>query len=211
MFIFISSSLTRQEIVHICIYIFLRLPIPVDEPYLSNRLAWTMKMLFPRGFSANFVLFTWSLFGGVLLHGFLANFRVMLLMPVMEKQVNTAQDILDRGLIPFTRDDEYWIDHMKNSPNPVYQQLAEIAVVPKDYAELLRMLKEDLQGAGTPVYLYNILFPEEEELGDYHWSKEILQGDLPFIFWLVSNRWPLKDDLAKHILIWQQVRRIIFN
>ena len=169
-----------------------------------------MQLMFPRGFSSNLVLLTWSVFGGVLLHGLLANFRVMLIKPILEEQVDTAKDILDRKLIPVMAEGglgQYWIAHLKQSPNLVYQQLAKIAVVPEDMDELITILKEDLHGAGTHVYLSNWLWPEQEMLGSYHWSKEVLEGNSPWIVWIVNKKWPHNDDLGKHILMYQQVCR----
>ena len=84
-------------------YLF-RLPGPPHVHRVNRNITPNLHLIFPRGFSANLVLLTWSIFGGVLLHGFLANFRVMLLRPVLEKPVDTAQEVLDRGMIPVTID-----------------------------------------------------------------------------------------------------------
>ena len=73
-----------------------RLPVPAYIPYMGIRFT---PYMFPRGFSVNFVLLTWSIFGGILIHAMLANFRGMLLSPVLEEPVDTAQQILDRGMI----------------------------------------------------------------------------------------------------------------
>ena len=109
-----------------------------------------MQLVFPRGFSANCVLLIWGLFGSVLVYAFLANFRTMLLMPVLEKPVDTAQDILDRGMIPFVIDGgQFYVDVLKESPNPVYQQLAGITVIPDNYNDWLKMFKDDVQDANS--------------------------------------------------------------
>ena len=49
------------------------------------------------------------------------------------------------------------------------------------------------------------LFGDEEELGSYHFSKEPVTGILPFSFWIMNKKWPLSDDLAVHLLIFEQV------
>ena len=110
--------------------------------------------MFPMGFSANLVLLIWALVGGILLHSFLTNFRGMLLKPLYEEPIDTAQEILDRGKILETYEGGYyWVEFLEQSPNPVYQQLAERAVVPVEYEDLFEILEEDLQGAGTHVYI----------------------------------------------------------
>ena len=72
----------------------------------------------------NFVLLTWLYFGGLLLHAFLCNFTVMLMLPQYGKPIDSAQDILDRGLIPFVDwGGEYYRDHLLQSTTPAYQKL----------------------------------------------------------------------------------------
>ena len=170
-----------------------------------------MQLIFPRGFSANFVVLLWSLCGGILLHSLLANFRVMLLKPMLEKPVNTAKEILDRGMVPMTQDGaQFYVDLLRQSSNPIYQKLADRAIVPKDYDELIRFLEDDVLGAGTHVYLMNncVNFPWYS-LGDFHYSKDVLEGHSPWNVWIVNKKWPLHDQLSIHILIYQQVRKTV--
>ena len=149
----------------------------------------------------NFLLLTWGLCGGLLTHGLLANFRMMLLTPVLEEPVNTAQDILDRGMIPVTVEGgDYYLYLLQTSTNPVYQQLAQITVVPKDAEELNTILEEGVQSAGTHVYLTNDLWPDQAG------SKDKLEGKNPFHGgWIINKKWPLKDKLNQHILLYNQV------
>ena len=155
----------------------------------------------------NFLLLTWGLCGGLLTHGLLANFRMMLLTPVLEEPVNTAQDILDRGMIPVTVEGgDYYLYLLQTSTNPVYQQLAQITVVPKDAEELNKILEEGVQSAGTHVYLTNDLWPDQAALGSWYYSKEKLEGKNPFHGgWIMNKKWPLKDKLNQHILLYNQV------
>ena len=169
-----------------------RLPVPVYIHYL-NRLGWNrLGWILPRGFSANFVLLIWGLFGGVIFHGLLSNLLPIMLMIKMEEPVDTAQDVLDRGLIPIARWDGAGMikDILQRSSDPVYKQLLNITVFPENYLDQISLLKENLHGAGTHVFITNVLKIKtpgkaydvgEEELGDYHWSKEILGGSDPWI------------------------------
>ena len=69
------------------------------------------------GFAINMVLLLWCVCGGFLLHMFGANYLTILLKPVYEKPVDTAEDILDRGLKiimnPITK---AIVEDMKKSP-----------------------------------------------------------------------------------------------
>ena len=49
-------------------------------------------------------MFIEALCGGLFIYAFLANLRTMLLMPQYEAPIDSAQDILDRGMIPFVGD-----------------------------------------------------------------------------------------------------------
>jgi hypothetical protein len=203
--------------------------VPAYVSYVNKSFTYTLKKLFPRGFSANFVLLIWSVFGGVLLHGLLANFLTMLVKPMMEEPVDTAQDILDRGLIPFI--ETQMVSHirlLKESPNPAYRQLSEIVVTP---TRIKRINQSDwsmgwtesgpnsawnltlhgIQGNGTHVMLTNILLPHYEALGDWHYSKELLSGELSWFNWHLNKKWHLTEELTKHMLMYHQVCTIWFT
>ena len=130
-------------------------------------------------------------------------------MPVLEKPVDSAQDVLDRGLIPVVVDGGgYWQDFLKSSSNPLYQALGEITVVPDENAELMKILKENLHEDGTHVYLTaSSIFPEEEKLGSYHFSREVLEGAALYGVWLANKKWLLVDELGSFLLMYQQVRK----
>ena len=156
-----------------------------------------------------FVLQIWGLFGGLLVYFFLANFLTVLLRPNYEKPVNSAKDIIDRRMIPFVDDGAYFYrDYLVRSPNPLYQQLGEIVVIPKDYGEVLEMFKNDIQG-GTHVYL-GVMFSGDYEYGgyskqDYHTSKDGLEGQNPFGGNILNKAWEYSDAYNHHVLLFHQV------
>ena len=182
-----------------------RLPVPKAVSYQGNSL---MKRLFPKGFSMNFVLITWALCGGLFLYAFLANFRTVLLMPQYEKPVDSAQDILDRGLIPIL-DTPFDIYHLLHSPNSAYQKLGEIGVSFDNFDEYWKMVSEDIQGANTHVSL-TILYGYDRELfGPFHESKEVLEGKNPFAGDIVNKKWSFAEEYSCHLLIFHQVENPI--
>ena len=189
-----------------------------DVTYHGNRMG--MQLLFPRGFSANLVLLIWSVLGSVLAYGFLSMYRAMLLNPVLETPVDTAEDILSRNMTPFVHPmGQIHIDILKQSNNQDYQKLDEKYFrnlskyhdeqgdVAWDYSEedFMKILAEDVQGAGTHVYLGTDLSPQHEKFGEYHWSKEEVRGASPYNSWVVNKRWTLNEELAVHLLRFQQV------
>ena len=56
----------------------------------------------------------------------------MLMKPVYETPINTAQDVLDRGLaVIYTPGAESLVEILKNSPSNITRKLAERTIVPK--------------------------------------------------------------------------------
>ena len=83
------------------------------------------------GFASNMVLLLWCVCGGLLAHMLEANFLTILLKPVYEKPVDTALDILDRGLTVISYPGaEALVERLKNSPFYVTRTLAERTIVP---------------------------------------------------------------------------------
>ena len=172
------------------------------------------KKLLPKGFAANFVLISWSVLGGVIGYAFLANFLTMLIKPVLEKPIDSVQDIVDQGMVPITFETgwgEYYIDLLKNSPNPLYRQLAEIAITPKDGEERLKLMKERILKDGTSVYISDRIYSDELDPADFYSSKDVLEGMDPWVVWIVNKKWPLSEKLAQHILIYQQVGGLFWS
>ena len=78
------------------------------------------------------VLLLWCLCGGLLLHFFEANFLTILLKPNYEKAVDTAQEVLDRGLeVIYPPGGESMVEMWKNSADEITRKLAERTVVAK--------------------------------------------------------------------------------
>ena len=84
------------------------------------------------GFASNMVLLLWCVCGGFLVHMFEANYLTILLKPNHEKPVDTAQDILDRGLTYIlTPGKKSALAADKISPLKITRDLAERTIVSK--------------------------------------------------------------------------------
>ena len=74
----------------------------------------------------------WCVFGGFLLHFFGSVFLGILLKPNYGKPVDTAEDVLDRGLkVIKGPGSESKMEILKQSPFPITRTLAERTVVAK--------------------------------------------------------------------------------
>ena len=78
------------------------------------------------------VLMLWCVCGGLLLHMLEANYLNILLKPNYEKAIDSAEDILARGLsVIYPPGYKSTVEIMKNSPSKITRQLAERTIVPK--------------------------------------------------------------------------------
>ena len=81
-------------------------------------------------FSSRMLFLIWCVFGGFLLWFFESLFLESLLKPNYEKAVDTAQDVVDRGLKVITAPGtQSIVEMLKNSSSPVTRRLAEMTVV----------------------------------------------------------------------------------
>ena len=109
-----------------------------------------LRISFPFGFSSRMIFLIWCVCGGFLLHFFEASYLSILLKPNYEKAVDSAQDVLDRGLalisIPGR---ESLVEILKNSPSKITRELAERTIVAKVifcFIKQIHFLKMFLKG-----------------------------------------------------------------
>ena len=91
-----------------------------------------LRIRFPVGVSSRIMLLLWCISGGFLLHFYESSLLDIILKRNYEKAVDTAQELLDRGLsIISIPGKESVVEIFKNSPSYVTRTLAERTVVPK--------------------------------------------------------------------------------
>ena len=73
-----------------------------------------------------------------------------MLKPQFGQSVDSAQDVIDRGLIPFSWG-HYYKEFLIESPNPLYQHLGRQIVDFTDQATYDKMLREDVLFSNTYV------------------------------------------------------------
>ena len=91
-----------------------------------------LRIRFPVGVSSRIMLLFWCICGGFLLHFYESSLLDIILKQNYEKAVDTAQELLDRGLsVITTPGSESKLEILKNSPSYITRTLAERTVVPK--------------------------------------------------------------------------------
>ena len=145
-----------------------------------------------------------------------ANFLTILLIPNYETAVDTAQDILDRGLaVLHPPGTESLVELLKNAPDYTTRTLAERTIVCKSWAECdgwdeykgKGLIPEAVQ-TGTYVYEVGFLYPEDLVHGKWHRSKDRKGGRNPFASYMMSKKWTLEEEFNNHMLRFQQVRGV---
>ena len=72
----------------------------------------------------------WCVWGGFLLHILECNYLTVLVKPVYEKPIDTAEDIIERGIkIIYVPGTESMVETLKKSPFPLTRKLAENSYV----------------------------------------------------------------------------------
>ena len=139
--------------------------------------------------------------------GFEGNILSLMLKRVYEDPINTAQDILDRGLIILLNPGfagESWQRFLSFSDDESYRKLANKTFIPKDALEYWHTLFYHVQNNGTHVLLDNQISWLMKKTGQYHISEDEIGGILPYMGWITNKMFHLNEDLAIHFLIYQQ-------
>ena len=138
------------------------------------------------------------MFGGFILHFLLCNWLTVLLTPSYEDPVETANDLIERDIIPFYNPGgEIWRQFFAASSDPNYQEISRRLNLPKDWDEF-----EDMVGKVTSTGMYASIgtvppfwIVPEEDFKDWYRSTETIAGDFPFSVHLSNKKWPLKKVL----------------
>ena len=119
--------------------------------------------------------------------------------------MDTSEDIYSHGLIPLLRGNGVYEDILKNSPDSMLRELGEKALVTENDSKLLALLGQVMKErkyAWMTDGMIGGLRPSS-----FYISKENIGGTSPWQVWIVNKKWPLKENLAKHILRVQQVSK----
>ena len=145
--------------------------------------------------ASNLVFTIWAVFGGFILHFLLSNYLTVLLRPRYEEPVETAADLIKRNITPFyAYGGEIIRQVLAASSDPVYQELSQRLVIPKDWDE-----HDDMMRKVTSTGLFAVIgtYPDTyvvpvEEFDDWYRSSETIAGDYPCQVHLANKKWPLK-------------------
>ena len=96
-----------------------------------------------RTFASDLVFVIWAVFGGFILHFLLSNYLTVLLRPSYEKPVETAEDLINRNIIPFCAEGgEIFRQFFADSPDPIDQEISQRLLVANDWDEYEDMVSK---------------------------------------------------------------------
>ena len=172
---------------------------------MPSRAALSEKQWFPKGSSLTWTLVLWSVFGGFMLMFFNAIYLTMLMKPNYEKPIETAQELRDKGYsIIIEKSSEYYHKNLlETSPDPVYQELNQRAIVAEDAEHFKKLIIEKLNQSNTHALLRGSA-PKIDTV-KYHKVKENVKGTDPWVVWLANRKWSEREKLERHLLRCQQV------
>lgn len=149
-----------------------------------------------RSLSSNLVFTIWAVFGGFILHFLLCNYLTVLLRTDFEEPVETAEDIIDRGIIPFYIPyGQSMKQFFEDSSVPIYQNISRKIVIPKNDYEFWDLIGS-VNSTGRFAWIGNSpwswAMPEERY---WYRSSETIGGFNPYVVHLSNKKWPLKKVL----------------
>ena len=134
----------------------------------------------------------WTVFGGFILHFLLCNYLEVLLRLSYEEPVDGAAGIIKQGITPVVRPNHrIYVQIFSNSPDPVYQKLAERLYVCKTRAECSEIVnKKKNWMTGLYAAMMSKNFDEGRRLR--YFSSEHVKGRYNYPGSITNKKWPLK-------------------
>ena len=158
-----------------------------------------------KGLSSTYLILVWSTFGGVILYAFHSNFLSMLISPIIEKPLDTAEDILERGLIPIMKGGGVYKNLLQKSSNKATKKLGENVLFTEEFQPtgliFEKVLSEKTHAWITSYITCSDTLPYE----NFHISRDTIDGTNPWFVWIMNKKWSHKESLERHILYFQQV------
>ena len=136
------------------------------------------------------------MFGGFILHFLLCNWLTVLLTPSYEEPVETAKDLIQRGITPFlSPGSEIWKQFFEASNDTNYQEISRRLVVAKNMWPDLAYMAFLVKHTGSHSYIGYLPPVYEADYKYWYRSSETIGGFNPYKVHLLNKKWPLKKVL----------------
>ena len=139
-----------------------------------------------------------------MMHFFMANFLNMMLMRVKDAPIDTVEKINENSLIPIlVPSGTYFKDFLDGSPISLYRDIGKRAIIAEDWTDFEGLIREGVLDLNTHVVLASNLCCG---LAYADFTPFPLEGNPPWYIWIINRKWKLREQLTRHILIFQQVK-----
>ena len=134
----------------------------------------------------------------------MANFLTMMLMKVKDAPIDTVEKINEHSLIPIlVPSGTYYKDFLDGSPIPLYREIGKRAIIAENWTDWTGRIREGVLDSNTHVVLASNLCCG---LAYADFTPFPLEGHAPWYIWIINRKWKLREQLTRHILIFQQVK-----
>ena len=124
-------------------------------------------------------------------------------MPRFEEAIDTPEEIHEAGLIPILLPSgTYFREFFDGSPIPMYREIGKDAIMAKDWADWVNLVKELVVEKNTHVVVSSDLCCG---LRYDDFVNNPIDAIPPWFVWIINKKWKLKEHLTKHIIQFQQV------
>ena len=124
-------------------------------------------------------------------------------MPQFEEAVDTPEEIHEHGLIPIlVPGGTYFREFFDGSPVPLYREIGKDAIMAKNWSDWVYLVKELVLKRNTHVVVSSDLCCGLI-YNDFVTNR--IDALSPWFVWIINKKWQLKEQLAKHIMKFQQV------
>ena len=137
-----------------------------------------------------------------------AMFHTVMFLPIMEKPVNSIEDVVERELIPIIGPGAtYLLDWMNGFENQEKKALGQRTIMPDSWGKLEELVFDNILEGDKHVWMTEYLIPGHDYMHyrDFHISKEPLGGLNPWSVMLMNKKFHLEEKLKIHIMKFQQV------
>ena len=129
-----------------------------------------------------------------------------MMRPNFEEPLDTAKQMVEKNItLYFIKFAQIQKQFLLLSSIPEYNILGDNVIFAENWEHYYNITRDGVIGAGTHAQMTSAISPPLLALGKWHRSKERVSGNNPYTGFLTKKKWHLNEEMAKHLLHFQQV------
>ena len=165
------------------------------------------------GASGKMLLLSWSLGNMIIMFAFISMLRAAMMKPVMEKSIDTTQELIKSGKTPVLTFGTFWPRYLRTSSNYWDRQAGLLGVQSQGSDMSTDVLKKEVYTDGSSAVQMMAMqvgqvLKEDQWFRDkpapvFHFSKEVMRSF--YLGWVVNKQSSWRNVINNHILRIQEV------